>query len=430
MPSAKPEQDDAARAPLSRLPPGQQRHREHAERERSKGQAGLHRVVLERHLQEDRKRDHRAAQGDLLQHLLGDPDREVRESEQVRVEQRQLPLPLAAHQPVGQQRERDRTDRDQRSYRLAALLPHQDPQDDTTHAEDGQDRADHVDLPGPCVRHVTHELDLRQHDSDDDDLEQETDTPRQVGGDEPAEQRADCGRDRGRGPDQRVRLLPGRTLEVSVDERLHSGQQQRGAEAPDDGPEDDDRGQALCERHRQSADRVGEQTQHVGPLASDQIADLAADQDERGRDQRLERDRRLDAADRRVEIIDHRRDRDVHQRRVDDEHEHRHREQQSESWIRAGSLFRSADTRLRHLRSPFTAARRTGPLQQFLGTERTLSVTTKRWLTGTWPPRRGAIPLGRRSGRERPQLILTFVDHPVARLGNLVPGSGEVTEGL
>ncbi len=78
------------------------------------------------------------------------------------------------------------------------------------------------------------------------------------------------------------------------------------------------------------ADGVAEKTQDVGPLAPDEIADLAADEDERGGHQRLERDRRLHAADGRVEIPNHRRDRDVHQRRVDDEHEHRHRQQDGE----------------------------------------------------------------------------------------------------
>ena len=89
--------------------------------------------------------------------------------------------------------------------------------------------------------------------------------------------------------------------------------------------------EALGEGHRQRADGVAEQAEHVGPLAADQVADLAADEDERGRDQRLERDRRLDAADRRVEVLDDRRDRHVHQRRVDDEDEHRHRQEQAES---------------------------------------------------------------------------------------------------
>ena len=93
------------------------------------------------------------------------------------------------------------------------------------------------------------------------------------------------------GADQRVDLLLRRALEVAVDQRLHRGQQQRRAEAADDRPEDDDRGEALRERHRQRADRVAEQAEDVGALAADEVADLAADEDERGRHERLERDR-------------------------------------------------------------------------------------------------------------------------------------------
>src|SRR4249919_2751262 len=71
---------------------------------------------------------------------------------------------------------------------------------------------------------------------------------------------------------------------------------------------------------------------------------LAADQDERGGHQRLQRDRGLHTAHRRVEILNHRRDRHVHQRRVDDEHEHRHRQQDREP-LAAGSLRRNAGAR-------------------------------------------------------------------------------------
>ncbi len=62
-------------------------------------------------------------------------------------------------------------------------------------------------------------------------------------------------------------------------------------------------------------------------LRAEQVAELAAQQDEGGGHERLQRDRRLDAADGRVDVLDHCRDRHVHQRRVDDQHEHRHREQ-------------------------------------------------------------------------------------------------------
>ena len=78
---------------------------------------------------------------------------------------------------------------------------------------------------------------------------------------------------------------------------------------------------------------VPQETQLVRELAADQIADLAADQDERGRDERLQRDRRLDVAHRRLEVPHDRRDRHVHDRGVDDEHEHRHREEDREPAI-------------------------------------------------------------------------------------------------
>ena len=62
------------------------------------------------------------------------------------------------------------------------------------------------------------------------------------------------------------------------------------------------------------------------PLAPKQIADLAADQNERGRHERLDRHRRLNTAHRRIQVVNNRRDGHVHERRVDHEHEHRRRQ--------------------------------------------------------------------------------------------------------
>ncbi len=327
-----------ARPPRARLLAGQQRDGEHAQGERRQRQTGLHRVVLEHHLEEDRQRDHQAAERDLLHHLLGDPAPEVGGPEQVGVEQGLLARALAPDQPGGEGREGGDADRDQGAHRLAALLPDEDPQHDAAHAEDGEDRADGVDAAWPGVRDVLHHLDPGEHDRDDDDLQQEADAPRQVGGDEPAEERPDGGGDRGGGADEGVGLrlrLPG---EVAVDQRLHGRQQQRGADPAEDRPEDDDRGQALGERHRQRADGIGEQADHVGPFAADQVADLAVDQDERRRDQRFEGDRRLDAAHRRAEVLDDRRDRDVHHRGVDHQHEHRRRQQQAQPRVVGGGV--------------------------------------------------------------------------------------------
>ena len=65
-------------------------------------------------------------------------------------------------------------------------------------------------------------------------------------------------------PTSRVHLPLRGALEVAVDEGLHRGEQQRRAQAAQDRPEDDDRRQALGERHREAADRVAEQPEDVG----------------------------------------------------------------------------------------------------------------------------------------------------------------------
>ena len=139
--------------------------------------------------------------------------------------------------------------------------------------------------------------------------------------------------DRGRGADQGIDPVLGLSLEISVDEGLHGGQQERGAKAADHGPEDDDREEALGQRHRHGADGVADKPDHVGAFAPDQVADFAADQDKGGGYQRLERDRRLEAADGRADVLHHGGDRDVHDRGVDNQHEHRHRQQQRESAV-------------------------------------------------------------------------------------------------
>jgi hypothetical protein len=268
--------------------------------------------------------------------LSGDPEPEDLRLEQVRVEQRRLPLSLSPPQPVRERSERQDAEPDDEPNEFASLLPHEDAEHDAAHPDDGEDRADGVDTTGPGVRHVPHEPDAGQNDRDDGVLEQKGDAPRQIGGDESSEQWSNRGCNRSGGPHECICLLLGRSLEVAVDERLHGRQQERRADPTDDRPEDDDRDQVLRECHCQSADGVAEQPQHVCALAPEEVAYLAPDQDERRRDQCLQRDCRLDAADGRVEISNHRRDGDIHQGRVHDEDEHRHRQQDGEALIAPG----------------------------------------------------------------------------------------------
>ena len=125
-----------------------------------------------------------------------------------------LPRRLRANEPVGERGEGDGADGDEEADVATALLPHEDAEHDAAHADDGQNRADQVDLSRSGVGDVLDQTDLGQDDEDDDDLEPEADPPRQVGGDEAAEERADGGGDRRRGADQRVGLLLGRARKL------------------------------------------------------------------------------------------------------------------------------------------------------------------------------------------------------------------------
>ena len=143
----EPGADDLARAAMPGLLARDQRDDEHAQRERRERQAGLHRVVLQHHLQEDRQRDHQAAERDLLQRLRRDAEPEVLRLEEAGVDQRRLALALALDEPPGERAERDEADREEHADRSAALLPDEDPEHDAAHAERREDRADDVDAP-------------------------------------------------------------------------------------------------------------------------------------------------------------------------------------------------------------------------------------------------------------------------------------------
>ena len=175
------------------------------------------------------------------------------------------------------------------------------------------------------------QVDPEEHDRDHDGLEGEPDPPGEVRRQEPAEEGTDRRRDGRRRPDQRVDAHLLLALEVAVDERLHGRHEQRRTEATQHGPEDDDGEQVLGEHHRDRAGGVAEQAEHVRALATEEVAELAADEDERSRHEGFEGDRRLHAADRRVEVLHHGGDRHVHERRVEDEHEHRQRQEEAET---------------------------------------------------------------------------------------------------
>ena len=143
--------------------PGDQRDEEHAQRQRGDRQASLQRVVLQRDLQEDRDDDHRAAEGDLLKHLLGDPDAEVAASAKSPGSSRNgLPSRLRRTSQRASPKSPTAPTAMRAQHRLAALLPHQDAQHDAAHAHDRQRCADSVDASVPGVGDVLDEPDAQR----------------------------------------------------------------------------------------------------------------------------------------------------------------------------------------------------------------------------------------------------------------------------
>jgi hypothetical protein len=66
--------------------------------------------------------------------------------EQLRIEQGDPVLALAPEKPPGQHPQRHGPDGHGQGNELPALLPDQDPEHHATHADDGEDRSDHVHL--------------------------------------------------------------------------------------------------------------------------------------------------------------------------------------------------------------------------------------------------------------------------------------------
>ena len=155
-----------------------------------------------------------------------------------------------------------------------------------------------------------------EKDDDDDDLADEHVAPGGVGGDEAADERPDGDRHRGRRGDEAVGLRPGLDREVAGHQRDDRRHDQRGADALEERPADDEDREARRERRGQRAGGVDDAADGEGAAAADDAADLAAGDHQAGHHQRVQGDGRLDAGDRGAHVLGHGGDRDVHDRAV------------------------------------------------------------------------------------------------------------------
>ncbi len=282
-PSSREARPDEARgAPASRPLAGEHGDEEHRQRERGEREPRLQGVVSEVELEVDGQRDEQAAERDVLKDALADSEAEELGLEEVRVEQRGLALALSAAEPPDERDRADSAHREENADPLAALLPDEDAEHQQGHREDGEHRSHEIDAPVPGERLLADQPAAEQDAGDDDRLDRESDPPGKKRGQGASDERADRRRDGARGADHREDLGLHLPVEVAVDQRLHRGEVERSAEAADHRPEDDDRGEALREHHRDGAQRIEDEAGDVGPLAAEEVAQLAADHDEGG----------------------------------------------------------------------------------------------------------------------------------------------------
>jgi hypothetical protein len=133
----------------------------------------------------------------------------------------------------------------------------------------------------------------------------------------------------------------------------HRRQHERRADSLQNGPAGHERGHAPRRGGERRAARVDDDADLERPLAPPHVAELAAGQHQRGHDQRVERDHRLDRRDRGVEVLDQLGDGDVHHRLVQHHQELGRRKDDEDSPLLhrrprsiAASLTRRAAVRL------------------------------------------------------------------------------------
>ena len=205
----------------------------------------------------------------------------------------------------------------------ALLLRLDEPVDERDQSRGDRDRAGDVEGLVRLLVLRLRDVPQREHEGRDPDREvdEEDPGPGEEVGQDPAEQQADraaAGRDRA--PDAH-RLRPLLALgEGRGHDRESRGRDERRAEALQPAGEDQELGRGG-EPVQQRGDREDDEPREEQPLASDQVARAAAEKQEAAEDQRVGVDDPLQLGGRHVEIALDRGQRDVHDRRVQDDHE-------------------------------------------------------------------------------------------------------------
>ena len=148
----------------------------------------------------------------------------------------------------------------------------QDPEDDQPEAERRQRCTHEVQVPPLLTRplgYAAGEDENRQHDHD---LAREHPAPREVGGEQAADDRADPDRDRGRSGDQPVGARPFVDSEVHRHQRDDRRQDQHRPDALKAGPPEQQHPEARRDRRDERAAAVDHAADREGALAADDLA--------------------------------------------------------------------------------------------------------------------------------------------------------------
>ena len=164
---------------------------------------------------------------------------------------------------------------------------------------------------------------VREHEGDNPnrDVDEEDPRPREVLGDDAAEDEPDRGAtDRDRSPDAEGTGALSALLEGRRDDRQRGRCDQRSAEALE-GTGADQHALACRKPVEQRGAGEDDEADEEEPLAAEQVAKASAEQQEAAEDEGVGVDDPLQAAVGEVEIGLDRGQRDVHDRRVEDDHE-------------------------------------------------------------------------------------------------------------
>ena len=193
----------------------------------------------------------------------------------------------------------------QRCHEQPVAVGLEDPEHEEEHADRRQERAERIERTRRVRWDRIRDPAAEQHDQrDHEGLKDECGPPTDRGRDQPADQWSCGGADAAHPADDPERAgTRGEIAEPQRREDVHGRDQQRRADALQYGVTQDQHAEPRSHRAQQRADAVQHQTGGEAALATPAIGQLAARDHEDRHDQQEQRDRRLDALDRRIQVL-------------------------------------------------------------------------------------------------------------------------------